>query len=52
MRKFENYAAALDVLSRASEQDLDNEFVQSGIIDKFSLQFVTLASELSVMLGS
>ena len=39
MRKFENYAAALDVLSRASEQDLDNEFIQSGIIDKFSLQF-------------
>ena len=39
MRKFENYAASLDVLSRASEQDLDNEFVQSGIIDKFSLQF-------------
>ncbi len=39
MRKYENYAAALDVLDRASEQDLTNEFVQSGVIDKFSLQF-------------
>ena len=39
MRKYENYAAALDVLARAPEQDLANEFVQSGVIDKFSLQF-------------
>lgn len=39
MRKYENYAVALDVLARAPEQDLANEFVQSGIIDKFSLQF-------------
>ena len=39
MKKYENYAAALDVLACAPEQDLTNEFVQSGIIDKFSLQF-------------
>lgn len=39
MRRYENYAAALDVLGQAPEQDLTNEFVQSGIIDKFSLQF-------------
>lgn len=39
MRKYENCAAALQVLSKASEQDLENEFVRSGVIDKFSLQF-------------
>lgn len=39
MRRYENYAAALDVLGQAPEQDLTSEFVQSGIIDKFSLQF-------------
>lgn len=39
MRKYENFASALSVLERASEQDLENEFVQSGVIDKFSLQF-------------
>ena len=39
MRKFDNYSAALDVLARAGEQDLGNEFVQGGVIGKFSLQF-------------
>ena len=39
MRKYENYASALAVLERAGEQDLSNEFVQGGIIDKFSMQF-------------
>lgn len=39
MKKYENYAAALDVLRRAPEQDLSNEFVQSGVIDKFAVQF-------------
>lgn len=39
MRKYENFAAALKTLSTASSQDLENEFVQSGVIDKFSLQF-------------
>ena len=38
MRKYENYASALAVLERAGEQDLPNEFVQGGIIDKFSMQ--------------
>jgi nucleotidyltransferase substrate binding protein (TIGR01987 family) len=27
------------VLRRAKEQDLANEFIQAGVIDKFSLQF-------------
>ena len=43
MRKYENYASALKTLSTASSQDLENEFVnefvQSGVIGKFSLQF-------------
>lgn len=39
MSKYENYRSNLDVLRRAPEQDLTNEFVQSGIIDKFALQF-------------
>ncbi len=39
MRRFDAYASALKVLSTAYKQDLDNEFVQSGVVDKFSLQF-------------
>ena len=39
MKKFENYSANLAVLARANEQDLDNDFILSGIIDKFFLQF-------------
>ena len=39
MRRFDAYCSALSVLGRASEQDLTNEFVQSGVVDKFSLQF-------------
>ena len=39
MKKFENYCSNLRVLSRAGEEDLDNEFIISGVIDKFVLQF-------------
>jgi nucleotidyltransferase substrate binding protein (TIGR01987 family) len=39
MRRFDAYESALSVLRRAEEQDLANEFIQGGIIDKFSLQF-------------
>lgn len=39
MRKFENYDASLRVLREAPSQDLSNEFVLGGVIDKFSLQF-------------
>ena len=39
MRKFENYSAALRSLRQAPAQDLSNEFIQSGIIDKFEFQF-------------
>lgn len=37
MRKFDNYDSALETLKLAPNQDLENEFVQSGIIDKLSL---------------
>ena len=39
MKKFENFVANLEVLKRAKDEDLTNEFVISGIIDKFFLQF-------------
>lgn len=39
MKKYENYASALDSLKPAPLQDLSNDFIQSGIIDKFELQF-------------
>lgn len=39
MKKFENYVSHLRVLERAKEERLDNEFIVSGIIDKFSIQF-------------
>ena len=39
MRRFNQYSSALKVLSKAGDQDLSNEFIQSGIVDKFSLQF-------------
>ena len=39
MKKYENYVSALKSLRKATEQDLSNDFIQSGIIDKFELQF-------------
>ena len=39
MKKFDNYRKNLDVLRRSDQQDLNNEFIISGIIDKFELQF-------------
>lgn len=39
MRKYDNYAAQLAVLQRADAEDLSNDFVISGVINKFALQF-------------
>ncbi len=39
MKKFENYKSNLSVLSTAGEKDLSDEFIVSGIIDKFFIQF-------------
>lgn len=39
MKKFNNYMKNLQVLKKAENEDLDNEFIISGIIDKFFIQF-------------
>lgn len=39
MKKYDNYVSHLAVLKMAKEQQLDNEFVISGIKDKFCIQF-------------
>lgn len=39
MRRFETYAKALETLEQAPRQDLDNDFIMSGVIDKFRMQF-------------
>ena len=39
MKKFDHYRANLAVLSKADQQDLENEFIIGGIIDKFMIQF-------------
>ena len=39
MKKFDHFCSNLSVLETASEQDLSNEFIISGIIDKFFIQF-------------
>lgn len=39
MKEYENYVSALRSLNQAPTQDLDNDFIQHGIIRKFSQQF-------------
>ena len=39
MKKFDNYKSNLAVLCQADNEDLENEFIISGIIDKFFIQF-------------
>ena len=39
MKKFENYRQNLAVLRLSNQQDRSNEFIVSGIIDKFAIQF-------------
>lgn len=39
MKKYDNYCTHLHVLAQAAGQDLENEFIISGIIDKFFIQF-------------
>lgn len=39
MKKYKNFASALANLEDAPNQDLNNDFVQSGLINKFNLQF-------------
>lgn len=35
MKKYDNYLSNLAVLREAGKEDLSNEFILSGIIDKF-----------------
>lgn len=39
MKKFDNYQSNLEILANAKNEDLENEFIISGIIDKFFIQF-------------
>lgn len=39
MREIENYISNLAVLEKANREDLENDFILSGIINKFFLQF-------------
>ena len=39
MKKFENFKNNLAVLKEAGNQDLQNEFIKGGVINKFFLQF-------------
>jgi len=50
MKKFENYKSNLMVLCRAEQEDLTNDFIISGIIDKFFIQFELAWKVLKEML--
>lgn len=39
MKKLENYISNLNVLSTAHKENLENEFIIGGVIDKFYIQF-------------
>ena len=39
MKKFDNFISNLNILSKAKNEDLTNEFIINGIIDKFFIQF-------------
>lgn len=51
MKKFDNYVSNLQVLSRACDENLENEFIISGIIDKFFIQFELGWKVLKVLLN-
>lgn len=39
MKKFDNFVSHLAILQKSPRQDRSNEFIVSGIIDKFFIQF-------------
>ncbi len=39
MKRHEQFSSNLDILNKAYEEDLENTFILSGIIDKFFIQF-------------
>lgn len=50
MKKFDHYVSNLQILSRADQEDLSNEFIIGGIIDKFFVQFELAWKVLKVLL--
>lgn len=51
MKKLENYISNLKVLSRAPSENLENEFIKGGIIDKFCIQLELGWKLLKVLLS-
>lgn len=39
MKRFEQFQRHLETLKRAYQEDLENEFIISGVIDKYFIQF-------------
>lgn len=39
MKRYEQFSSHLDVLKNAKNEDINNTFIVSGIIDKFFIQF-------------
>lgn len=39
MKRYEQFSSHLDVLKNAKNEDIENTFIVSGIIDKFFVQF-------------
>lgn len=39
MKKFDHFKSNLKILEKADKEDLTNEFILGGIIDKFFIQF-------------
>ena len=39
IKKYDNFKSHLQILNQAEKQDLTNEFIISGVIDKFFIQF-------------
>lgn len=52
MREYESYVSALNVLERASKQDLTNAFIRAGIVKKFHLQMRLALNLLEKMLAN
>ena len=51
MKKFDNFISNLEILQKAENEDLKNEFIISGIIDKFFIQFELSWKNCSDMKG-
>ena len=44
MKKYKNYVSNLRILEKAGEEDLTNEFIIGGIIDKFFIQLMVVVT--------